>query len=72
MDHEPPSGLQKLFQALADFFMREILAALQRFLALLHGLDKTALLCEIPRDHPLHEFVRVAAMLNRTLHELGF
>jgi len=44
--------------------MREIRAALERFLTTPHSVDEAAFLVEIPRHDLLHQLVGVAALLS--------
>jgi hypothetical protein len=49
--------------------MRQKFAALQCGFAAFHGLDESILFFEIARDYVLHNFIRLDALLCRTLRE---
>ena len=52
--------------------MREILTALQGFLATVHRFDEAALLVEIPRLDFLHQLVGIGALLSGGLRQFRF
>ena len=64
-----PSGLKKAPKPLANLLVREKFAAVQSGLAPFNGLNETVLFFEVTRNHVLHNFVRIAALLDRPLCE---
>jgi len=65
-----PLGLEQSVEPLSHLFVREIFAALQRFLAQLDGFNKASFLCEVAADCLLCKRIRVAALLGGQLREL--
>jgi len=64
------SGPEQPVEPLSHLLVREIFAALQRFLAQLDSLNKASFLCEIAADRLLRKRIRVAAPLGGQLREL--
>src|ERR1019366_4741944 len=57
-------------KTLANLVMGEVFAALQSFLAALHGLDEAGFFFEMGRKHVLKQFVRIAALLGGGMRQL--
>ena len=69
--NEFPSGLKKASEPLTHLFMCKKFASLQSSFAPFDSFHKAVFFLKVTRNDILHNLVRVAALLGRSMCELG-
>lgn len=69
---EPPLGGKQPADARTDLFMGNILPAIERLQAALHGLDETSFVLQVKTKHFLRQLIRVAPLARGKFAEFRF